>query len=160
MDPVVLWILAGLLVVVGIAGTFLPALPGAPLVFGGLFIAAWADGFQRIGWPSLTILGVLALVTVAIDFFASALGAKKMGASKQAILGSVIGTFAGIWMGLPWLIVGPFVGAALGEYIAKENWEQARKVGIATWLGMLVGAIAKIALVFAMVGVFITAFFI
>jgi uncharacterized protein YqgC (DUF456 family) len=154
---IALWVLAVLLVVVGVAGTVLPALPGAILVFAGVALAAWIDDFARItGW-TVGVLGVLTLIAWATDYVAAAAGAKKVGASKQAIIGAAIGTVVGIFTGLVGLIFMPLVGAAAGELIARRDLVRAGKVGVATWLGMVIGTIAKVAIVFVMVGIFVGA---
>lgn len=153
-----LWILAVILVLVGLAGTVLPALPGAPLVFLGLLLAAWADGFQKVGWFPLTLLGILTAGTFAVDFLATSLGAKRVGASYLAIGGAVVGTIAGLFLGIPGLLLGPFVGAVVGEYIARRDLRQAGKVGLGTWLGLVLGTAAKLGLIFLMIGLFVFAY--
>ncbi|WP_432722000.1 DUF456 family protein [Jeongeupia wiesaeckerbachi] len=159
-DPLTLWLLlAAALVLVGFAGTLLPMLPGTPFIFGGMLLAAWADHFTRIGWVTLVILAVLLALSIVLDFIAGALGAKRVGASPQAVWGSLIGAVLGIAGGLIGLIIGPFVGAAVGEFIARRDVVQAGKVGVATWIGLLIGAIAKVAVALAMLGVFIFAWF-
>jgi uncharacterized protein YqgC (DUF456 family) len=149
-----LWVLAVLLVLVGMAGTILPALPGAPLVFLGMVLAAWADGFQKVGWFPLTILGGLTVLTLVVDFAATSLGAKRVGASWMAVAGAAVGTIVGLFFSLPGLILGPFVGAVLGEYLARRNRDQAIKAGFGTWIGILLGTAGKLALIFMMIGVF------
>jgi uncharacterized protein YqgC (DUF456 family) len=153
-----LWLLAAILVLVGIAGTVLPALPGAPLVFLGLLCGAWADGFRKVGWFTISILAVLMLLTVVVDFLASRWGAKRVGASWLALAGAFLGTLAGLFFNIPGLIFGPFLGAVAGEWLAVRNLRQAGKVGLGTWLGMILGIGAKLALVFAMVGIFALAY--
>lgn len=155
----VTWILAVVMVALGIAGSVLPALPGVPLVFGGLLLAAWADDFQRVGPLPLVVLGLLVVVSFAIDFLATVLGAKRVGATKLALLGAAIGTVAGVFLGLPGLILGPFVGAVAGELVSHGKVEQAARAGIATWIGLLFGTLAKLALIFTMLGVFAAAYF-
>jgi uncharacterized protein YqgC (DUF456 family) len=155
-----MWALAALLIVVGVAGTVLPALPGIPLVFAGLLVGAWADDFQRVGWVTLSVLGVLALASLAIDFAATALGAKRVGASRKAIVGAALGTLFGVFLGIPGLILGPFVGAVAGEMLSHGEWRRATSAGAATWVGLLFGTLAKIALAFAMLGIFVFAFFV
>lgn len=152
-----LWILAVVLIAVGIAGTILPALPGAILVFGGIVLAAWIDDFTRIPVWLLAILAVLTALAWIVDYVAAAAGAKKAGASRHAIAGAMIGTVLGIFTGLWGLLFMPLLGAAIGEFIAQRDLRRAGKVGIATWLGLLLGTAAKVAIVFAMVGVFIVA---
>ena len=152
------FILAALLVVAGIAGAILPALPGVPLLFAGMLLAAWADHFQHIGAITLTILGLLCVLALLVDFVAGVLGAKRVGASKRALWGAATGTVAGLFFGLPGLLLGPFVGAVIGETTAGSQVVQATRVGIGTWLGLLFGTLAKLALCFTMVGVFLLAF--
>lgn len=151
---VALYLLAVLLVVVGIAGTILPALPGLPLVFCGLLLAAWVGDFQQVGGWTLLILGLLTLLAMAVDFIATLFGTKKVGASKYAVIGAAIGTVAGLFLGLIGLLLGPFVGAVAGELIAGRSMERATVAGFGAWLGFLLGAVAKIALAFTMLGVF------
>jgi len=95
-----------------------------------------------------------------IDFAASALGAKRVGASPRAISGALIGSVVGLFFGLPGLLLGPFVGAVLGELSMQRSVGQATKVGIATWLGLLFGTLAKLALACTMVGVFLLVYFV
>jgi uncharacterized protein YqgC (DUF456 family) len=152
-----LWILAVVLIVVGVVGTVLPALPGAILVFAGIALAAWIDDFARISGWTLGVLGVLTVIAWLTDYVAAAAGAKKVGASKYAIIGAAIGTVAGVFTGLVGLIFMPLVGAAIGEFLARKDALRAGKVGVATWIGMLVGTVAKVAIVFLMVGVFVGA---
>jgi uncharacterized protein YqgC (DUF456 family) len=154
-----LWALAIIAIVVGIAGTILPALPGVTLVFAGFALIAYLGDFARIGWVTLTILGVLTVIAMAIDFLATLLGAKRAGASKLALIGAAIGSVVGIFGGLIGLIIFPFVGAVVGEWIARKNLDQASRVGFATWIGLMVGTLAKLAIALTMVGVALTAYF-
>ena len=159
IEVYLLWGLAAALVLIGLAGTLLPALPGVPFVFFGLVVAAWIGDFQRIGWPTLTILGVLTVIAIVVDLVATLLGAKRVGASKLALLGAAIGGVAGLFFGIVGIFVFPFVGAVVGEFIARNELGQAAKVGVATWLGLLFGALAKLALALTMIGVFVIAYF-
>lgn len=158
MDPTVTKAIAAVLVLVGLAGTVLPVLPGIAFVFGGLVLAAWADGFVRVGGITIAILGALTAAAIAIDFAASAFGAKKFGASPRAVIGAGLGALVGILFGLPGLVLGPFVGAVVGELSANRELRQAGKAGLGTWIGLLLGSVAKIALAFLMVGVFALAY--
>ena len=160
MIEILLWIAVVALVLVGIAGVIFPALPGTPFVFLGLLLAAYIEHFSKVGWPTLIILGVLTLLATGVDFFASAVGAKRLGASPRAIWGAAIGAIVGIFFGIPGLILGPLIGAAVGEYISRKDLLQAGKVGVGTLVGILVGVAMKIALIFTMLGVFLTAYFI
>jgi uncharacterized protein YqgC (DUF456 family) len=154
---VVLWIAAVALIAIGVAGTILPAIPGVTLVFLGMLLAAWIDDFARIPVWLVAIFGVLTAIAWAVDYFAAAAGAKRAGASKLAIVGAMIGTVAGIFTGFIGLLFMPLVGAAVGEYIAQRDLRRAGTVGVATWLGLLVGTAVKVAIVFAMIGAFVVA---
>ena len=153
----ILWVLAIGMVVIGVIGTVLPALPGPVLVFGGIALAAWIDDFTRISGWTVGVAAVLTLLAFATDYVAAALGAKKAGASTLAIIGAAVGTIAGVFSGLVGLIFMPLLGAALGEFVAQRNLRRAGKVGFSTWLGLLVGTAVKVAIVFSMVGLFIVA---
>ncbi len=153
------WVLAIALIIIGVIGTFLPAIPGVAAVFGGMLLAAWIDDFQKIGWVTLTMLGVLTALSFAADILAGLLGAQRVGASRLALIGSAIGAVIGLFFGLIGIILGPFIGAVAGELMARRKLGDATRVGIGTWVGLAVGALAKIALVFAMLAVFITAYF-
>lgn len=153
--------LAVVLVLIGIAGVILPALPGLPLVFAGMLLAAWAGDFQTISWITLVVLGLLTLASVAVDLFATMMGAQRVGASRKALLGAVVGTFAGLFLGGPiGLFAGPFVGALLGELWHGRELGKAAKVGLGTWLGILLGTVLKLGLAFAMLGLFAFAWFV
>lgn len=161
MSAEVLWYaLAALLVLGGIAGAVLPALPGVPMVYAGLLVAAWAGDFERVGVYTLVLLGLLTLVSFVIDFAATAMGAKRVGATKLAVAGAAIGTLAGLFLGIPGLVLGPFAGAVVGELLSHGQVQQATRAGLATWVGLLFGTLAKLALVFTMLGVFALAYFV
>lgn len=150
----VLWVVCVLCVGIGFVGAVLPAIPGPTLVFLGLVAGAAADDFQRVGWVTLSVLFLLTGLSFGIDFAATALGAKRAGASKLAIAGAILGSLVGIAFGLPGLLLGPFFGALAGEWYARRDLRQAGKVGFATWLGTLVAAVAKLVLLCLMVGIF------
>ena len=151
------WILSIALIVVGLAGTVLPALPGTVFVLGGIVLGAWIDGFVRVGWITITLVVVLALLAWVLDYVAGLLGAKKAGASRLAIIGAALGTVAGLFMGLIGVFFMPLVGAAIGEYIAQKDHARAAHVGVATWLGIMAGMVAKVVIAFMMIGIFIVA---
>ena len=153
----VLYAIAVLLVLVGLAGTILPALPGLPLVFAGMLLGAWAGDFQHIGIPVIVVLGALTLLSLVVDFWATALGARRVGASGKAVAGAVIGTFAGLFFGPVGLFAGPFVGALAGELLHGRDVGQATRVGFGTWLGIVFGTVLKLALAFTMLGLFVLA---
>jgi uncharacterized protein YqgC (DUF456 family) len=157
LNDTLLWILSIALIVAGFAGIVLPALPGTLLVFGGIVLGAWIDDFTRVGWFALGAIAVLAVLAWLMDYVAGMLGAKRAGASRLAIIGAAVGTVAGIFMGLVGVLFMPLVGAAAGEYMARRQHGQAVRVGIATWLGLMAGMLAKFVLAFMMVGIFCVA---
>jgi uncharacterized protein YqgC (DUF456 family) len=152
-----LWALAVALIVIGIAGTVLPALPGVVFVFGGIVLAAWIDDFARVSGWTVGALAVLAVLGFCVDYRAAALSARRAGATKAGLLGAALGTVAGVATGLWGLVFMPLVGAAIGEFIAQRDALRAGRIGAATWIGLLVGAVAKLAIVFTMVGIFVAA---
>jgi len=153
-----LWyVLAGLLIVVGIVGTVLPVLPGLPLAFAGMLLVAWVDDFQHIGVGMVVLLGLLAALAMVVDFLASLLGAKRLGASKRALFGAALGTLVGLFFGIPGLLLGPFVGGLLGELVAGSSVRRSAHIGFGAWLGFVVGSVMKITLAFSMLGVFLLA---
>jgi uncharacterized protein YqgC (DUF456 family) len=152
---VLLWLLAIILVTAGMAGLVFPALPGAPVLFAGLVVAAWTEDFVHVSTGTLVVLGVMALLTYLVDFLAGAFGAKRFGASRRAIIGATIGAIVGIFFGIPGILLGPFVGAVLGELTARSDLKTAGRAGIGATVGLALGAAAKLTLAFAMVGIFV-----
>ncbi len=155
---VALWALAVVLIAVGVAGTLLPVLPGAAIVFLGMLLAAWLDDFTRVGPFALVFLALLTALVYAIDLAGGSFGAKRLGASRRAAFGAFVGALVGIFFGLPGILLGPFIGAVLGEYSVRRDLSAAGKAGAGTWLGLALAAAAKIALVFAMLALFVTAY--
>jgi hypothetical protein len=154
---VALWVLAAALIAVGIAGVVLPALPGIVLVYAGIVLGAWIDDFARVSAPTVVVLGVLAVAGFAIDYVATVMSARRAGASRQGLIGAALGTVAGVFTGLIGIVFLPLAGAAIGEYLAHRDTLRAGRIGIATWIGLLVGTVAKLAIVFTMVGAFVIA---
>jgi uncharacterized protein YqgC (DUF456 family) len=153
-----LWLTALVLIAVGVAGTVLPALPGAPLVFGGLLLAAWIDGFQKVGYVVIAVLGALTLITVIVDIAAAVMGAKRVGASRAGLIGSAAGTVLGLFFGFAGLIIGPFAGALIGELSARRGMLSAGRVAVATWVALVFAIVIKLAVVFMMIGLFVFAY--
>ena len=154
-----LWLLAAALVVTGLIGLVLPAIPGAPLIFLGLLLAAWTEDFVYVGLWTIVVLTILALLTFGVDLWATMFGAKKFGASKYAVIGAVLGSIVGIFLGFPGIIFGPFIGAVVGELLAQKDLRQATRSGIGATIGLVLGAALKLAMAFAMIGVFLVARF-
>ncbi|MEX1167461.1 MAG: DUF456 domain-containing protein [Hydrogenophaga sp.] len=156
----VLWVLCALMIVVGLAGTVLPLLPGTLLVWGGIVLGAWIDDFTRVSSVTVAVLTVLAVLAWGLDYAAGLLGAQRAGASKQALIGAAVGTVVGLFMGLVGVLFMPLVGAAVGEFIAQKDRARAAKVGVSTWVGIMLGMIAKVVIACVMVGIFVAALWI
>jgi uncharacterized protein len=154
VNPTGWYIVAAILTLIGVIGTIVPLLPGVPLVFAGLALAAWVDGFEQVSGFTVAVLGFLTLMAMAIDFAASAFGTKIAGASRWAFFGAALGAIVGIFFGPIGLFVGPFIGAVLLEVWATQNIERSLKAGVGASVGILLGAVAKIALAFTMIGLF------
>jgi uncharacterized protein YqgC (DUF456 family) len=147
-----LYVLAAALIIGGVAGAILPVLPGVPMIFGGIWLAAAVDEYRHLGWGWLVVIGAIAVLGVAVDFIAGSLGAKKIGASPRALWGAGVGTTIGMFFGLPGLLIGPFAGAVIGELWSGKSILRSAHVGVSTWFGMLLGVVAKVVLSFLMIG--------
>ena len=161
MTTMLLWLLVVALIAAGLAGTVLPALPGTALVLAGIVLGAWIDDFTHVGGTTLAVAAVLAVLSWVLDYVAGLLGARKAGASRQALWGAALGTVAGLFMGLVGVLFMPLLGAAAGEYLARkadaDAHGQALRVGVATWLGIMAGLLAKVVIAFMMIGLFVVA---
>lgn len=155
MSGIMLWIIL-IVMLLGVAGTLLPALPGTPLIFLAALGYGIYEGFSQVTPAALSILFVLMVISLAVDYFAGVLGAKKYGASRYGTWGSFIGGVAGVIMfSLPGLLIGPFLGAVTGEFISGRKPDEAFKVGLGTVLGLAGGAFVKLIIAVVMVAVFV-----
>lgn len=152
-----LWLLAALLILAGFAGLLLPALPGIPLIYAGLLVLAWSEDFAYVGWITLTLLGILTLMSYGVDLLASSIGARRFGASPRAVWGAALGALAGLFFGLIGILLGPFIGAVIGEFSGRSSARDALHAGLGATLGLVFGALLKVALAFAMLGIFVAA---
>ena len=154
MMDIALYVLAALLIIGGMAGAILPTLPGIPMIFGGIWLVAAVDHYRHLGMWWLLTIGALASVGVIVDFIASAVGARRVGASRLALWGASLGTLIGMFFGVPGLLFGPFIGALLGELASGNSVLRSAHVGVGTWLGLLFGTLLKLVISFVMVGLF------
>jgi len=159
MLDILLWVVSLTLILLGLAGTLLPLLPGIPLLFLGMLLGAWIDDFSRVGGWSLMILAVLGAVAWLLDYLASVWGVKKSGASGLAMVGAGLGALVGIFAGLPGLILGPILGALAGEYYASRSHGSAARAGFAAGLGFILAAVIKLAVAFTMTAIFAMDYF-
>lgn len=140
------WGLAFVLVLVGLAGTILPILPGVPIILLGLVLMAWLDGFAHVGWWTLLWLTFLTVLSVLIDFIATAEGARRFGAGRLAILGATLGLLVGLFFGIPGILLGPFVGAVLGHMAGRAGLDASLRAGVGASIGVMVGTLAGAAI--------------
>ncbi len=144
-------ILAGILVVTGVIGCFLPILPGPPLGFVGILLLH----FSSMGHFTATLLitlGVVVLLVSLLDYLVPILGAKQFGGSKMGVIGCIVGLIAGIFIFPPiGIIVGPFLGAIAGELLNGDDLKKAIKSGFGSFLGYILGTGVKLAVCFVMV---------
>jgi uncharacterized protein YqgC (DUF456 family) len=154
-NSLILWIISAIFTVTGLSGMLLPVVPGAPLLFLGLLFGAWAEGFRYVGvWTLLVLAGMTAL-TYVVEFAASALGVKKYGGSRRAMAGAALGGIVGLFLGIPGILLGPFVGAVLGELSLQRSLDQASRAGFGTVVGLAIGVAGKLAIGIAMIGLFL-----
>lgn len=138
-------LIAGLLILLGLAGTVLPLLPGAPLIVLGMVAYGYFNGFSH--FTTLFWVGQLALLMIifAVDYLAGAVGTQRFGGSKQALWGSIIGAFVGLFaLGPLGIVLGPFIGAVLGEMLSGRPLPQACKVGFGSIVGLVGGTLVKL----------------
>lgn len=156
---VAFWI-ALFVMLIGALGTVLPAIPGTPVIFAAALGYSFYEGFHKITPLVLAVLFFLMALTFIIDYFSGVLGAKKYGASRYGTWGSFLGGIVGvIFLNIPGLIIGPFVGAVTGEMIAGQSFKTALKVGLGTMAGLAGGAVLKLLFAVSMIAMFITSIF-
>ncbi len=141
---VVSFSIGSLLILAGLAGAVVPALPGIPMIFAGIWLIAAADHYQHVGFWWLIGMACIGAVAMTLDLLAGALGAKRVGASRRAVWGALLGTVIGLFFGLPGLLLGPFVGALLGELAAGNSVLRSTHVGMSAWVGLIFGTLIKL----------------
>jgi uncharacterized protein YqgC (DUF456 family) len=147
--------LAVLIMCVGIAGSILPGLPSTPLVLAAAIGHKLYFGAFGAGWVVMTILAVLTVVSLALDYLASIYGAKRLGASWRGAVGAVVGGLIGLFFSFPGIIIGPFLGALIFEMVGGRNIQESSRAGLGAVLGLLAGALGKLACCLAMTGLFV-----
>lgn len=147
--------LAALLVIAGLAGLFVPAMPAAPLLYCGLLLGAWAEDFHYVGFWTLAVLLVLTIPTYVADVESKPPGTRQFAASWRAAIGAVIGLAIGLYHGQAGILIGPFVGALLAELTVRRNMFGNIQSEFGEYIGKVLGTIAKVALAIAMIGIFL-----
>lgn len=148
-------VLSIILVLVGFIGNIVPLLPGVPLMFGGFLLWGLASGWKDYGVNTVIILGVVTLAVFLLDYYAGAIGAKKYGASKVGVWGSIVGGILGVFIfNIVGLILGPLVGAVLGELFSGKTRQEAWRAGWGAFVGLLAGGLFKMIAAVIMLGLF------
>ena len=156
---VLLAIVAGILLVVGFIGTFVPVLPGAPLAWAGL-LAAYFSSYCEISLAALIVTGVIAVAVSILDNLLPVIMTKKFGGSKAATTGATIGLIVGFFTGPVGIILGPFLGALIGEMIHKNGkTEGVFKAAFGAFMGFLTGTGIKMICVLCFIWYFAASFF-
>jgi uncharacterized protein YqgC (DUF456 family) len=128
---IALYLLAAALIIGGLIGSVIPALPALTMIFGGIWLAAAVDDYHHVGLWWLLILGGLGAAGVVLEFIASTLGAKRIGASRQALWGASIGMLAGMFFGIPGLLLPKraALGARRGGHLGRPAVRCAHEAG-------------------------------
>ncbi len=138
-------LLSSAVMLTGLAGIFLPVLPGVPLVFAGALIYAWSTGFEVITIGNLIFFGILTAVSSAVEYVGGVLTAKKYGASKYGLLGGVLGGILGLVVfSIPGLIIGQLAGVIIGELYFGKQMRESFASGFAMFVGYLLGSTVKV----------------
>jgi len=150
------WLITIVLFAVGLVGTIAPVLPGTTIILAAAVIHRIMLGPEKsIGWRTIIVLVLLALVTYAIDVLAGYFGAKYFGATKWGTIGAIAGALIGVFFGIVGLFVGPVVGAIAGECIAGKRMIEAGRAGWGSLLGSIGGMIGKLVIALAMIVIFL-----
>ncbi len=152
-----LYVIAAAFIVGGLLAAIVPALPGIPLIFAGIWLIASVDHYLHLGLWWLLAIALIGAIGLTLDLLAGALGAKRAGASRRAVLGALAGTGVGLFFGLPGLLLGPFIGAVLGELSAGSSILRSTHAGVGTWIGLIFGTIVKMVTSMTMVVLFAAA---
>jgi uncharacterized protein YqgC (DUF456 family) len=150
------WLIAIVLMAIGLLGTLLPVVPGAIIILAAAVLHQIMLGSEKsVGWWNIAALVLLTLLSYALEFAGGYLGAKRFGATKWGAFGAMIGAIAGLFYPFPGLIVGPVVGAIAGELVAGKRLVSAGRAGWGTLLGNLAGMLGKLTIALVMVGWFL-----
>lgn len=138
----------------GLAGSILPGLPSTPLVLIAAIGHKLYFGETGVAWWVMGILVGFTLLSLVMDYLASIYGAKRLGATWRGAVGAVVGGLIGLFFNLPGILLGPFAGAALFEMAGGRNFKESSRAGLGATIGLLAGAIGKLACCVAMMGLF------
>ena len=153
---IILFAISIIIMLAGMAGIIVPIIPSIPLIWLGSFIYAIFTHFEKITWVILLIFALLTIFSIVLENIGNVYGAKKFGATKWGIIGSIVGTGVGFYTGGPiGLILGPVIGTIVFEFIGGKGYKGALKSGLGNFVGFLGGSILKFVVGLAMIIVFI-----
>ncbi len=155
LTNILIFILALIIMLIGLAGVFIPVLPGVPIIFAGAAIYGILTGFQKIGFELLLVFAAMTALALIIDYFSNYLAVKKMGGSNIGAIGAVLGLIIGIFLHWSVIIFLPFVLAVVFELIAGRKGSQALKAGTGAFIGIIFGGLFRFIIGCTMIGIFI-----
>jgi uncharacterized protein YqgC (DUF456 family) len=158
MTDYVLVIIGLLIMILGIIGCMVPVLPGPPLSFLGLLLLHFTRFGHFTTWTLIIFAGIAVAVSV-LDYLVPIWGTKKFGGSKYGTRGAAVGLVVGFFLGPLGIIIGPLLGAFIGEMIFKDDFYYAVKAGFGSLIGFLTGVGLKLAASFIMTFYFVRALF-
>lgn len=154
-EQIIGFVIALLIMLAGLAGNVLPGLPGSPLILAGVVAHRLYFGQQGVSNLVLAILVLLTATAIALDYLATAIGAKKFGATWRGAVGAAVGGLIGLFFSIPGIIIGPFIGATLFEMAGGQRFKPAAKAGAGAMAGLVAGAIGKLSISATMIGLFV-----
>src|SRR3990167_278475 len=153
---IILFAISLMIMFVGMAGTIVPIIPSIPLIWLGAFLYAIFTHFEKISWMVLLIFAMLTIFSIFFENIGNINGKKKFGPTRWGIIGSVIGTGVGFYLGGPiGLILGPIAGTVIFELIGGKGYKGALKSGLGNFVGFLGGSLLKVIIGLIMISVFI-----
>lgn len=152
---ILFFIVALLIMAIGLAGIILPILPGTPIIFAGALLYAIVTGFRTISFELILIFAGLTAISLIMDYIANYFSVRKMGGGKAGAIGAVLGLIIGIFVHWLAIIILPFLFAVLFEVIAGRRAGRALKAGTGAWIGLLVGGVFRFAIGCVMIGLFL-----
>ncbi len=147
-------VLVLILMGIGCAGSVLPGIPSTPLVLAAALGHKLYFRESSVGWLALTVLTLIMVIALVMDYLASIYGAKKFGATKKGMIGAIVGGIVGLFFPFPGILVGPFIGSALFELIGGREFKPSMQAGLGATLGLFAGVVGKLLCCLAMLGLF------
>lgn len=138
-------LLSTVIIIVGLAGIFIPVLPGVPLVFAGTLVYAWVTGFKVITIGYVVLFALLTALASLVDYVGGLITARKFGASKYGLIGSIIGGIAGLVIfNIPGMLIGQLLGVIAGELYFGTEMKKSFQAGLAVFIGYLMASFIKV----------------